>query len=91
MTKAEVFEILKFLKNTYYNFEVTQERIDTWYTLLKNNRYEVVMKNVERHALEKKYPPTISEIKENKNPAYRNDILIKLDEWERHASGKPSS
>lgn len=91
MIKAEVFEILKVLKNSYYNFEITQEKIDTWHLLLKNDCYKAVMKNVHRHVLEKKFPPTIAEIKENRNPAYRNDILSKLEEWEKEASGKPSS
>ena len=72
-------------------YEKVQEKIDTWHTLLKLDDYEAVMKNVKRHVLEKKFPPTVAEIKENKNPAYRNDILSKLTEWEREASGKPNS
>lgn len=90
MTKAEAFEILETIQCFYPNFEITQKKIDTWSKILKNDDFQTVMNRVERHATEKKFSPTIVDIREPNNP-YKNDYLSKLEQWEREASGKPTS
>lgn len=90
MTKEETFDILETIQCFYPNFEITQKKIDSWYNILKNDQFKKVLNNVNKHAIEKKFPPTIAEIKETKNQ-YQSDYLSKLERWEREASGKPSS
>lgn len=87
MTKREVAKVLAFLNSVYPNFEVTQNKIDAWTRLLKDQNPAVVMRNAERYALNQKYPPALSELREVKTEAKSNDFLKKLDEWERKAVG----
>ena len=90
-TKKQVAEVLVFLNDTYPNFTVTQSKVDTWYRLLKNQNPAVIMKNAERYALTKKYPPAIAELIETKSEARSNNILKQIAEWERDAVDKPRS
>lgn len=92
MNKEQIFEVLKLLRESYPNFEVTQSKIDVWYKLLKDQNPAAIMRNAERYALTQKFPPTIADLREVKNEARGNDFLKKLDEWERDAVGyKPRS
>ncbi|WP_394139593.1 hypothetical protein [Cytobacillus oceanisediminis] len=88
MTKKDTLELFKFLKSVFSQFEVDQYKIDTWTKLLANQNPAVVMKNAERHALESKFPPTIAELREIYHPAYHSNIIQKVEQWEREASGK---
>ena len=90
MTKAEAFEILEAIKCFYPNFEINQKKINAWAIVLRGDDFKVVNAKLEKHATEKKFAPTIAEIRENVNP-YKNDYLEKLKKWEENASGKPTS
>jgi len=84
MTKAEIFEILEAIKCFYPNFEINQKKINAWSNVLKDDDFKIVNAKVEKHATEKKFPPTISEIRQSVNP-YKNDYLEKLKKWEKEA------
>lgn len=62
MTRDEVKKLFKFIKLVYQNFEVTSEKVDAWYQLLREFDYEQVMANAEKHALSNTYPPTIADL-----------------------------
>ncbi len=87
MKRDEVKEVFKVIVNIYPQFEVSADKIDTWHKLLKKDNPAVVMRNVERHALDKKFPPTIADIREVKKEAYSNSFLEKRKQWEENASG----
>lgn len=74
------------ISHTYPNFEVTQEKIDVWYKLLRNQNPAVVMKNTERHILTSKFIPTIADIREVHHPSYNTNITEQIKQWEREAS-----
>ena len=89
MTRAEVKEIFKLISFNYPQFEVSPEKLDYWLKLLQSDDPGIVKKNVERHTLESKFPPTIADIREMKHPSYEaDDILEKIKKWESEASGK---
>lgn|SRR5690625_4163382 len=62
MTKKQVFELLKFLRDAYPNLEVTQSRVDTWSKFMKDQNPAIVMRKAEEHVLNNKFPPTISDL-----------------------------
>jgi hypothetical protein len=88
VNKEQVFEVLQLIGHSYYNFEVTQEKIDTWHKLLKDQNAAVIMRNAERYVLENKFPPTVADIRERLHEAYSSKILEQIREWECNASRK---
>ena len=63
MTKKQVFELLKFIHDSYPNFEITQSRINTWSSLLKDQNPATVMRKAEKHAMMNKFPPVVAELR----------------------------
>lgn len=88
MNRDQVKEVFKLIKNTYSQFEVTSEKIDTWTGLLKDQNPAIVMRNTERYILENKFPPVIADLRERNSEAYNSNILQQIKEWERIASGQ---
>ena len=88
MTKEQVFEVLSLIGNVYPNFEVTQEKINAWHRLLKDQNPAVIMKNAERHVLESRFVPTIADLREVYHPSYNNNVLEQMKQWEMEASEK---
>jgi hypothetical protein len=86
MTKEQIFEVLQLIGQVYPSFEVTQEKIDVWHRLLKDQNPAVVMRNAEQHVLGNKFPPTIADLREVYHPAYNSKILEQVAQWEREAT-----
>lgn len=92
MNKEQVFEVLKLLNDAYPNFSIDQSKIDTWSKLLHGQDPSIVMRNAETYALENKFPPSLSDIRERRQEAFSSDFLGKRKQWEREAIGyKPRS
>lgn len=89
MTKRQVGELLKFIKDIYPNFEITQSKIDTWARLMRNQKFESVMERAERYVLENKFPPSIADLSERNIEARKSDFLELARQWERDAVDKP--
>ncbi|WP_106494926.1 replicative helicase loader/inhibitor [Lentibacillus sp. Marseille-P4043] len=87
MNREKVYEVLKLLSEAYPTFDFDQGKINTWTRLLKDQNPAVIMKNAEQYAIENKFAPSLSDLRENKREAYTNDFLKKLDQWEREAIG----
>lgn len=62
MTKEQVFEMLKEISVIWERFEVTQEKIDTWYRYLKDEKQELVSVNLFEYVMGNKFPPTIADL-----------------------------
>ena len=87
MTKANVLELFKLIKSIYPNFEVTQEKINIWASVMKDMDFDRVMARAREHVQENKFPPTIAEIS-----AYapkENKALEKMERWQREAEQVP--
>jgi hypothetical protein len=87
VTKEQVFELMKFIRNVFPSFDFDQDKLNTWHRLLKDQDPVNVMKVAERFALEQKFPPVIADLRERKLN-YQTNILEKIKEWENNASGK---
>lgn len=89
MTKADVVKLFKFIKSIYPTFEVSQEKINIWSSVMKKMDFDRVMVRVNEHVTENKFPPTIAEIAAY--PPEKNDHLDKMREWEQEAAKVPES
>lgn len=88
MTRDEVKEIFKILNSVYPQFEVTKEKLDIWYGLLRDQNPAIVMRNTERYVLDSKFPPTIADLRERHSEAHNSNILDQIKEWEANATRK---
>jgi hypothetical protein len=80
LNKKEVFALLKFIKNTYSQFEVEQEKIDVWQKMLADQNPATIMRNAERHAMTQKFAPTIADLREARR---REDPSVLAQFWSR--------
>lgn len=98
MTKEQVFEILKFIGEFYDFFEITQSKIDAWYTVLKDYDFDMVMENAKEHVKRNDYPPKVSQLlREREREVFRDPalavpsveetrkMLAEMEEWEKRA------
>ena len=87
MNREQVFEVLQLLNDAYPNFNFDQSKIDNWTKLLKDQNPAVIMKNAERYALNNKFPPSLSDLRQTKLEAHSNDFLVQRACWESEALG----
>ena len=62
MTKREVFQLLKQISIYYESFELVQEKVDEWYSVLKSETLQKLEENLRNHVKHSPYPPRISEL-----------------------------
>jgi len=92
MNREKVYEILQLLSDAYPAFDFDQRKINTWSMLLKDQDPATVMRNAKSYALENKFPPSLSDLREVKKEAHTSDFLKKLEKWKGEAIGyKPGS
>jgi hypothetical protein len=87
VTKEQVFELMRFIRNVFPSFDFDQEKLNTWHRLLKDQDPAKVMIAAERFALEQKFPPVIADLRERRMN-YQSNILLEMEEWERNATRK---
>lgn len=87
MNRDEVKAVFKVISSVYPQFEVTSEKLDVWFRLLKDQNPAVVMRNTERFVLKSKFPPVIADLREPKLE-YQTNILAEMEEWEKNAARK---
>lgn len=62
MTKREVFQLLKLISVYYDPYEIHQEKVDEWFTVLKNDSFSRLEKNLRRHVAGSPYAPRVSDL-----------------------------
>jgi hypothetical protein len=87
VTKEQVFELMKFLRNVFPSFDFDQDKLNTWHRLLKDQDPAKVMMKAEWFAIEQKFPPALADLRERKL-SYQTNILSEIEEWERNAARK---
>ncbi|MFC5465566.1 replicative helicase loader/inhibitor [Lederbergia graminis] len=66
MTKRETFTLLALIAVYYEQFEVNQEKIDTWHKALKQYSYEELEENLLAHVAASPYPPKVAQLIQKK-------------------------
>lgn len=82
MDREQVKEVFKVLAFAYPRFEVSSEKLDYWHKFLIDQNPVTVMKKVERHVMEKPFPPTIAELREAKT---KEDPSVLAQFWQGEA------
>src|SRR3954470_16637917 len=62
MTKREVFQLLKLISVYYDPYEIHQEKVDEWFTVLKNDSFSRLEKNLRKHVAGSPYAPRVSDL-----------------------------
>ncbi|MDX5484883.1 replicative helicase loader/inhibitor [Bacillus pumilus] len=88
MTKDQAMAILTRIAAAYPRFELStdeigKERIRLWLEHLTALPYEPVLKKIDQHIAEKRFPPVIAEIQVHQQE--KNEFLEKQREWEKNA------
>ncbi|MGD6976105.1 replicative helicase loader/inhibitor [Bacillus altitudinis] len=88
MTKDQAMAILTRIAAAYPRFELStdaigKERIRLWLEHLTALPYEPVLKKIDQHISEKRFPPVIAEIQVHQQE--KNEFLEKQKEWEKNA------
>ncbi|WP_270182945.1 replicative helicase loader/inhibitor [Alkalihalobacillus sp. CinArs1] len=86
MNKKKAFQILNYISSEYPSFEVTQFKVDLWAKTLKKDNEALVMRNVESHLANLKYPPKLADIRAS--APLEVDYLQLVDEWRKNAKPK---
>jgi len=87
VTKKEVAELFKLIKDFYPRFEVTQSKIDNWTRLMEGQNFDRVMFMTEQHIKKNKFPPTVSELVERIDETRNKDFSNQVEKWESEALG----
>lgn len=87
MDKENVKEVFKIIKSVYPSFEVTSEKLNVWTRLLSDQEADVVIKNTESYAANNRFPPTISELRQENRKERDKSYIDKIKEWENNAVG----
>lgn len=77
MTRDQLKTVFKILANVYPNFEVSSEKLDIWHEFLQDQDYEAVMERLKAHVKEKKFIPTIADLREQREvtpPCYEEYV-----------------
>ncbi|EKF34341.1 replicative helicase loader/inhibitor [Bacillus xiamenensis] len=88
MTKDQAMAILTRIAAAYPRFELStdaigKERIRLWLEHLTALPYEPVLKKIDQHIAEKRFPPAIAEIQVHQPE--KNEFLEQQKEWEKNA------
>ncbi|EOQ18641.1 replicative helicase loader/inhibitor [Bacillus cereus] len=71
MNKKETFELLKMIHAVFTNFDITQEKIDTWNVILKEYEFEEIQANYIAYIKTAKFAPKPSDMIKNKNQEHK--------------------
>lgn len=76
MIKSEFAQILSGIHAAYPAEKITGDRttVELWWQMLKDMPYMVAVKNLERHIKSCKFPPTIAEIRQERQMGFNNFV-----------------
>ncbi|UTQ80002.1 hypothetical protein BC1_00050 [Bacillus phage BC-1] len=71
MIKKETFELLKMIQAVFTNFDITQEKIDTWTVIFKEYEFEEIKSNYIAYIKTAKFAPKPSDMIKIKNQEHK--------------------
>lgn len=81
ISKKETFELMTIISDFYEHFEITQSKIDSWHSALKDCEFEKLKENLLLYSRENKFPPKIADlIKEKPKTLDRMNAIPNADE-----------
>jgi hypothetical protein len=67
ISKKETFELLETISAFYEQFEINQNRIDSWHLAIKDYEFERLKDNLLQYCRESKYPPKVADLVNEKS------------------------
>ncbi|MEH7342516.1 replicative helicase loader/inhibitor [Bacillus sp. JJ1532] len=91
MTKREVFNLMSLISVYYEQFELNQEKVDSWHQVLKGYSADQLEGNFLDFVVESPYPPKISDL--IRKPAVVSRVIPGCDDttYILHMDYKPAS
>lgn len=63
MNKSETIKLFSLIANAYDMFDVTEEKLELWSEMLKDQEFPNVLGNLKDHIQRGKYPPSIADLR----------------------------
>ncbi|HDR7875932.1 MULTISPECIES: replicative helicase loader/inhibitor [Bacillus cereus group] len=85
MDRKSVIKLFSLLTSSYDMFEVTSEKVDLWSKMLEDQDARLVFEKAAHHIKTEQYPPSISQLREQKrehvaNVGYLdNQVVFKIE------------
>lgn len=97
MEIAEVAKIFKIIKQKYASFDARVQSVQENFRYLRDIPFEVAVKNVDKHIMTDKFPPTIADIRgglgeqleRQRSKDDTETLFTKLDEWALKSAPPP--
>lgn len=91
MTRADIIRLFSLISNAYDMFEISEEKVEVWYSMLADQSFADVLANFKKHCQREKYPPSISDLR-GVNPLRANNgyldknVVLKLEGMKSEAT-----
>ncbi|HDR7892789.1 TPA: hypothetical protein QCY29_005257 [Bacillus toyonensis] len=72
MDRKSVIKLFSLLTNSYDMFEITAEKVELWSKMLEDQEDRLVFEKVAQHIKTEQYPPSISQLREQKREHVAN-------------------
>lgn len=63
MERVETIKLFSLISNAYDMFDVTEEKVDLWDNMLRDQDFNIVLENLRNHIQREKYPPSIADLR----------------------------
>lgn len=63
MDRKETIKLFSLITNAYDMFEVTQEKVELWSSMLGDQEFPNVLDNLKTHIQRDKFPPSIADLR----------------------------
>ena len=62
MNESEVRKLFLIIENTYHGFSYDDMKVAIWLDLLRDVPFELAQRNLRKHIMTEKFPPTVAEL-----------------------------
>jgi hypothetical protein len=83
MDKKQVITLMKVINNCYQNFDVTEEKVNTWAAIMADVPFEKAQKNLMTHIKSNSFVPTPADIIKHDPNMYVDYEQQKIETRER--------
>lgn len=63
MDRSETIKLFSLITNAYDMFDVTEEKLELWATMLADQEFPNVLENLKAHIQRDKFPPSIADLR----------------------------
>lgn len=72
MNQEKTVELMELITTYFERFQVSEQKFNAWYEILKDHEFESCRKNLIKHVKESSFVPTIADITKGSKDVSRN-------------------